>query len=75
MFRALTTILFWETLEGELRINCFSIKHFEIPRVSKNELSYEEVTLVDFLTNFGEENLNLKCIVDMDAEVARNYLD
>ena len=29
---------------------------------------------MDFLTNFGEEHLNLKCIVGIDAKAARSPL-
>ena len=62
-------------MEGELKINCFWSKHFEIPRVNEDDLSSEEWAVVDFsLTNFGEEYLNLKSIVGVDFEAPRTHL-
>ena len=75
VFRAPNTILFWEDLEGELRINYFWSRHFEIPWVDEDELSSKERILVEFfLTRFREENLNLKHIVEVDFESARAHL-
>ena len=75
VFRAPGTILFLENLEGELRINCFWSKHFEVPRVNENELTSWEAALVDyFLTAFGDEHLNLKCVVSVDSKAARTHL-
>ena len=68
-------IPFWENLEGELRINCFWLKHFKVPLVSENELTCEEPALVDyFLAAFREEHLNFKCVVGVDSEAARTHL-
>ena len=61
-------IPFWENLEGELRINCFWLKHF--PRVSKNKLTSKKAALVDnFFVAFGEQHLNLKYVVDVDSRL------
>ena len=35
VFRASKMVSCWETLEGELKINCFRNKNFEIPRVNE----------------------------------------
>ena len=56
----------WKLIVCEIRI---------IPRVNKDDLTSEEWAVVDFfLTSFGEENLNLKCIVGVDVEAARRHL-
>lgn len=75
VFGALNMISFWETLEGDLRINCYWNKHFKIPRVNEADLSSEEWAMVDyFLTHFGKEHLNLKCRVSVEFEAARTHL-
>ena len=61
--------------DKELRINCFWSKHFEIPRVNEDDLLSEEQAIVHFfLIRFGEEHLNLMCIVGIDSEAARTHL-
>ena len=66
---------FWETLEGVLKINCFWNKNFEIPQVNEDNLTFKQQAVVDFiLTNFGEEHLNLKCIVGIDTKAVRRHL-
>ena len=68
-------IPFWENLEKELRINYFLSKHFEISRINESEPTSEETALFNFfLSSFGEEHLNLKCIVSVDFETARAHL-
>ena len=42
VFGAPNTISCWEIEEGELKINCFWYKNFEIPWVNKDDLTFEE---------------------------------
>ena len=46
VFGALSMTPFWETKEGEFRLNCYWCKNFDLPRIDEDNLKPEEQAIV-----------------------------